>query len=110
VRQWPASNTPGGWRWALDELRPGVRQRIDALLQGAQPPLETVLTVLVNELVEGSEEVVLVLDDYHLVEAASVHESLAGLLERLPPQLQPGGPAFGPIRPCRWPGCGPAGS
>jgi LuxR family transcriptional regulator, maltose regulon positive regulatory protein len=79
------------WRYvaaALDELRPGVRQRVDALLQGAQPPLETVLTVLVNELVEGSEQVVLVLDDYHLVEAASVHESLAGLLERLPPQLR----------------------
>jgi LuxR family transcriptional regulator, maltose regulon positive regulatory protein len=79
------------WRYiaaALDELRPGVGQQVDALLQGSLPPPETVLTVLVNELVEGPEGVVLVLDDYHLVEAAPVHESLAGLLERLPPQLR----------------------
>jgi LuxR family transcriptional regulator, maltose regulon positive regulatory protein len=79
------------WRYvaaALDELRPGVGQRVDALFQDSLPPLEAVLAVLVNELAEGPEEVVLVLDDYHLVEAASVHESLAGLLERLPAQLR----------------------
>ena len=79
------------WRYvaaALDTVRPGVGQRVDTLLQGPQPPLEAVLTVLVNELVEGHEAVVLVLDDYHLVEAPSVHDSLAVLLERLPPQLR----------------------
>ena len=79
------------WRYvaaALDTVRPGVGQRVDTLLQGSQPPLEAVLTVLVNELVEGREAVVLVLDDYHLVEAPSVHDSLAVLLERLPPQLR----------------------
>jgi LuxR family transcriptional regulator, maltose regulon positive regulatory protein len=79
------------WRYvaaALDATRPGVRRRVDALFQGAQPPLETVLTVLINELVEGPEALVLVLDDYHLVEAPSVHDSLAVLLERLPPQLR----------------------
>ena len=79
------------WRYvaaALDELRPGIRQRVDALFQGAQPPPETVLTTLVNELVEGPEKVVLVLDDYHLVEAPPVHDSLTVLLERLPPQLR----------------------
>jgi LuxR family transcriptional regulator, maltose regulon positive regulatory protein len=79
------------WRYvaaALDGLRPGVGQRVDALFRGGQPPLEAVLTVLINELVEGSEQVVLVLDDYQLVEAPPVHESLAGLLERLPAQLR----------------------
>ena len=79
------------WRYvaaALDTVRPGVGRRVDTLLQGPQPPLEAVLTVLVNELVEGHEAVVLVLDDYHLVEAPSVHDSLAVLLERLPPQLR----------------------
>jgi LuxR family transcriptional regulator, maltose regulon positive regulatory protein len=78
------------WRYvaaALDELRPGVGQRVGALLQGAQPPPEAIVTTLVNELVQGPEEVVLVLDDYHLVEAPAVHDSLAVLLERLPPQL-----------------------
>ena len=79
------------WRYvaaALDSVRPGVGQRVDALFQGGQPPLEAVVTVLVNELVSWPEEVVLVLDDYHLVEGPAVHDSLAVLLERLPPQLR----------------------
>jgi ATP/maltotriose-dependent transcriptional regulator MalT len=80
------------WRYvaaALDQLRPGVGQQVDALFQGGQPPLEAVLTVLVNQLVEGPEGgVVLVLDDYHLVEEPPVHDGLAVLLARLPPQLR----------------------
>ncbi|HEV3465193.1 MAG TPA: helix-turn-helix transcriptional regulator, partial [Actinomycetota bacterium] len=68
--------------------RPGVLPRVDALFQGAPPPLEAVVAVLVNELDEAPEEVVLVLDDYQLVEAPSVHDSLAMLLERLPSQLR----------------------
>jgi LuxR family maltose regulon positive regulatory protein len=79
------------WRYvaaALDELRPGVGQRVDALFQGGQPPLEAVLTVLINELVTEPEQVVLVLDDYQLVEAPPVHQSLELLLERLPAQLR----------------------
>jgi LuxR family transcriptional regulator, maltose regulon positive regulatory protein len=79
------------WRYvaaALDELRPGVGQRVDALFQGGQPPLEAVLTVLVNQLATEPEQVVLVLDDYHLVEGPPVHDSLAALLERLPWQLR----------------------
>jgi hypothetical protein len=79
------------WRYvaaALDELRPGVGQRVDAVLQGVQPPPEAVVTVVINELVEEPREIVLILDDYHLVEASSVHDSLAVLLERLPPHLR----------------------
>jgi hypothetical protein len=66
------------WRYvaaALDGLRPGVAQRVEALFQGGQPPPEAVLAVLVNELAAAPEEVVLVLDDYHLVEAPPVHQS-----------------------------------
>jgi LuxR family transcriptional regulator, maltose regulon positive regulatory protein len=79
------------WRYvaaALDGRRPGVGPRVEALLQGAHPSPEAVLAVLVNELAAGPEEVVLVLDDYHLVEAPAVHHGLAGLLERLPSQLR----------------------
>jgi LuxR family maltose regulon positive regulatory protein len=62
-----------------------------ALLRGPQqPPLEAVATAVINELtsVPSQGEVVLVLDDYHLVEAPPVHESVAFLLDRLPPGLR----------------------
>jgi LuxR family transcriptional regulator, maltose regulon positive regulatory protein len=79
------------WRYvaaALDRARPGIRRRVDALFRGGQPTPDAVVTGLVNDLVEGPETVVLVLDDYHLIEAPAVHDSLAVLLERLPPQLR----------------------
>jgi LuxR family transcriptional regulator, maltose regulon positive regulatory protein len=80
------------WRYvaaALDGLRDGIAKQVAALLRGPQqPPLEAVLTVVVNELTARPDQVVLVLDDYHLIDAPAVHDSLAMLLERLPPQLR----------------------
>jgi LuxR family maltose regulon positive regulatory protein len=80
------------WRYlaaALDRPRPSLTQQVAALLRGPQqPPLEAVVTVVVNELAAQPHRVVLVLDDYHLIEAPPVHDSLAMLLERLPPQLR----------------------
>ena len=46
------------------------------------------MTVLVNELAWAPGEVVLVLDDYHLITAAAVHESVVFLLEHLPAGLR----------------------
>jgi LuxR family maltose regulon positive regulatory protein len=69
-------------------MRPGVRQRVDALLQSPQPPLDAALTVLINELAAQPDRVLLVLDDYHLVDAEPVHASLGFLLEHLPPGLR----------------------
>src|SRR6266508_266018 len=80
------------WRYvaaALDRLRPGVAEQVAALLRGPQqPPLEALLTVVANELAGAVEQVVLVLDDYHLIDAPAVHQSVAMLLERMPPQLR----------------------
>jgi len=80
------------WRYvaaALDGARAGIHRQVAAVLEDAQAsPLEAVVTVVVNQLAAAPGEVVLVLDDYHLVEGPSVHDSLALLLERLPPQLR----------------------
>ncbi|HLZ62060.1 MAG TPA: LuxR C-terminal-related transcriptional regulator [Ktedonosporobacter sp.] len=70
-------------------------QRIDphigaTLLQGLQtphPPLETLLTTLLNDLLTLREQVTLVLEDYHVIQAPSIHQTLAFLLERLPSQI-----------------------
>ena len=49
------------------------------------------MTALINELAArpGAGQLPLVLDDYHLVAAQSVHVSLGFLLEHLPPGLHP---------------------
>ena len=87
-----ADNDPARfWRHAaaaLDKLRPGVAQHVAALLGGLQPTsFQAVVTTLVNELAGVAEEVVLVLDDYHLIQAPQVHASLGFLIDHLPPQL-----------------------
>src|SRR5215211_2562631 len=80
------------WRYAaaaLDKMRPGVAEWVAALLQGLQPTsFQAVVTTLVNELAGVAEEVVLVLDDYHLVQAPQVHQSLEFLLQHLPACLR----------------------
>ena len=75
---------------ALDRARPGIAERVGPLLGPPAPPsLEGLVTALINELAAqpGQDEVVLVLDDYHLIDAQPVHVSLGFLLEHLPPGL-----------------------
>jgi LuxR family transcriptional regulator, maltose regulon positive regulatory protein len=80
------------WRYvaaAMDVVRPGVAGRVEALLGAApQPPVEGLVTVLVNALVDLPDEAILVVDDYHLIESRSIHEGLLLLLERRPPPLR----------------------
>src|SRR4029453_13919848 len=57
------------------------------------PSFEGLVTALINELAAQPEEVLLVLDDYHLIEAEPVHASLGFLLEHLPACLRLGGPS-----------------
>ncbi len=73
---------------ALDTLRPGIGDAARALLSSAQPASpHTVLTVLINALSALPADVVLVLDDYHLIETPAIHEALAFLIDRLPARL-----------------------
>lgn len=51
----------------------------------AEPPVEAVLTSIVNDLDQHDEPTVLVLDDYHLIDAAEVHRAVTFLLDHLPP-------------------------
>jgi len=57
------------------------------LLQSPQPPpIESIITTIINGMSEVSEEFALVLDDYHMIEAQPIHDSLTFLLNHLPPQ------------------------
>ena len=110
---------------ALDRARPGIAERVSPLLGPPAPPtLEGLVTALVNELdAEPSEaEVLLVLDDYHLIDAQTVHASLEFLVDHLPLGLhlvmasrsdracwsrprRPAGPPPAASTSAAWPGC-----
>ena len=73
---------------ALRTVASGVGESALALLQAPQPPpIETVLTVLLNELSATAGDIVLVLDDYHVIDASDVQDGMAFLLDHLPPWL-----------------------
>ncbi len=73
---------------ALRAVAPGAGESVLAQLESPEPPcVESTLTPLLNELAGAPAEFVLVLDDYHLVDAKPVDEALAFLVEHLPPQL-----------------------
>jgi LuxR family maltose regulon positive regulatory protein len=59
------------------------------LLASPQPaPIESLLTLLLNDLAALSDPLVLVLDDYHVIENRAIHDGLAFLLDHLPPRLR----------------------
>jgi LuxR family maltose regulon positive regulatory protein len=73
---------------ALDMLEPDCGAVALALLQSPQPPpIETVLTPLLNALSTLPADAVLVLDDYHLIDTPAIHTALTFLLDYLPPCL-----------------------
>lgn len=49
--------------------------------------IETILTILINELAEQDKELTLVLDDYHEIELAEINEGMSFFIENMPPQL-----------------------
>jgi len=75
---------------ALDRARPGIGERVGLLLGPPAPAsFKGLVAALINDLAAqpGDGEVLLVLDDYHLIDAQPVHVSLGFLLEHLPPGL-----------------------
>src|SRR5258706_8421289 len=71
---------------ALDAAQPGVGVRAQALLDTATVAIERVLVTLINALV-AALPMTLVLDDYPLIHADRIHQSLAFLLDHLPDTL-----------------------
>ena len=73
---------------ALQRIHPGVGGGALSLLQSPQPqPIESVLTTLINEISAIEGDFVLILDDFHVVDAQPVHSAIGFLLEHLPPQM-----------------------
>src|SRR6185437_12349158 len=87
-----SDNDPASfWAYVIAALRTavsGVGESALALLDAPEPPpIETVLTTLLNDLGAVTREIVLVLDDYHVIDARDVQDGMAFLLDHLPPWL-----------------------
>ncbi|MBI5297073.1 MAG: helix-turn-helix transcriptional regulator [Chloroflexi bacterium] len=86
---------------ALQTIQPALGENLLASLQTPQPPpIETLLTSLLNEISalpddpstrpfgQSGQRLILVLDDYHLLDSKAVDEALTFLVEHQPPQLR----------------------
>jgi LuxR family transcriptional regulator, maltose regulon positive regulatory protein len=73
---------------ALQTAAGGIGEGVLGALRSPQPPLtESTLTALLNDMSAIPNGLVLVLDDYHVIDARAVDDALAFLLEHLPPQV-----------------------
>src|SRR6266511_2301882 len=73
---------------ALQTIAATIGAGVLGVLQSPQPPsTETILTALLNEITTIPDHFVLVLDDYHVIDAKPVDTALTFLLEHLPPQM-----------------------
>jgi LuxR family maltose regulon positive regulatory protein len=70
---------------ALRQIDGQIGHTAHGLLSAPQPPpAESLVTLLLSDLIATVEAFVLVLDDYHLIQAPQIHGALAFLLDHLP--------------------------
>lgn len=73
---------------AIQTIFPKVGKTTQVMLQSPQRlMMEACLSLLINDLVEVERQVILVLDDYHLIQVQEVHDAVTFLLNHLPPQV-----------------------
>jgi LuxR family maltose regulon positive regulatory protein len=88
----PGDNDPGTfWTYVIAALRtaaPAVGARAAALLDAPHPaPVHEVLTILLNDLGPLEHDLVLVLDDYHVIDSHDVQNGLTFFLDHLPSHM-----------------------
>ena len=73
---------------ALQTIAPTIGAGVLRVLQSPQPPpIDAILTTLLNDIAALPDPFILVLDDYHAIDAQPVDQALTFLVEHLPPQL-----------------------
>jgi LuxR family maltose regulon positive regulatory protein len=74
---------------AMQTIQPGVGENALSLLRSPQPPpIETVLTTFINEVGAIANDFVLILDDFHVIDAPAIHQAVAFLVDHMPPQMR----------------------
>ncbi|HKV59618.1 MAG TPA: LuxR C-terminal-related transcriptional regulator [Ktedonobacteraceae bacterium] len=73
---------------AMQTIAANIGEGVLGVLQSPQPPpTESILATLLNDLTSIPDHFVLVLDDYHALEAKAVDHALTFLLDHLPPYM-----------------------
>jgi LuxR family maltose regulon positive regulatory protein len=73
---------------SLQEVQRELGASALSLLQSPQPPpIETLLTLLINDLASMAGRVILVFDDYHVIRELDIHQAITFLLDNQPPQF-----------------------
>ena len=73
---------------ALQSVDPRLGgEALHLLERTGPPPVEPLVTSLINGLAGRPSPVILVLDDYHAIDDLTIHEAVGLLLERQPPQV-----------------------
>ena len=88
----PSDNDPAlFWAYFIAALRtavPGVGEGALALLSSTESPTEAFVVTLLNDLAALSDQVVVVLDDYHVIEEPHIRDGMIYLVEHLPPPIR----------------------
>jgi LuxR family maltose regulon positive regulatory protein len=73
---------------ALQTIAPFIGDATMSLQQSPQPgSIESLCTILINEIVAIPKPFIFVFDDYHLIRDQAIHDAVAFLLERLPQNM-----------------------
>ena len=73
---------------SLQGLHPDLGASAFALIQSPQvPPIKSILTELINDLIAFSDPFASVLDDYHFIDSQPIHEALIFLIDHLPANM-----------------------
>ena len=74
---------------SLQRVHPDLGRSLPDIIQSPQPPpVESFLTILINEMIViKPEPFVLILDDYHMIENEAIHSAMAFFLEHMPSQM-----------------------
>jgi LuxR family maltose regulon positive regulatory protein len=73
---------------ALQRIDPEIGVEVQAALEESlSPHVEILLTRLIREMERLPEKSIIVLDDYHLIDAKPVHDAINFLIEYLPPTI-----------------------
>ena len=73
---------------ALQTLESGIGENLPGKLNiSPLPPIETILSELLNEIWEIRHPFIFVLDDYHVIENPHIQDGMSFLLDHLPPDM-----------------------